>query len=259
MSLEIFDRVHPPLEFEKIDATSPNPPLKEVENGLSAIKDSIHISVPHTKPPLLKRAFMALSLFVVHMLTLTFQFCCWIADLITGPCRQKALYRELSKAATAKDLSAIKLILIKGSQENHAAGYMMKELLAMPELHDHLEEILGGANVRLIDENGFFFQLWSQHPEAYQRKSSHEYQPNKSFALNHLLFWIDLDGNTRFQFENNPLKGLRNSIYHFIDYLRYRRDNLQQGVAGKSKHVEERCLTIRVNTQEFLLRKGAKI
>ncbi len=252
MTLEIFDRFLPPLEFEKNELMLRLP----VEKGLSAIKDSIQI-VPHTKPPLLKRALLALSLFIVHTLTVTFQFCCWIADLITGPCCQKALYRELSKAAAAKDLTAIEMVLKKGAKETHEAGYMMKELLAMPELHSHLEEILGGANVRLIDENGFFFQLWSQHPEAYQRSSSHIYQKNKSYALNHLLFWLDPDGNTRFQFENNPLKGLRNTIYHFIDYLRYRRDNIQQGVVGKSKHVEDRCITIQIIPREFLLRKGA--
>lgn len=196
------------------------------------------------KPPIYLQALFSFGLVLTHAVTFVFQACFWLIDAIYGMCQQKQLYIQLHEIAYQNDLEILFRFLSEQAEKDHIAGYLMKQFLDLPELHPHLVQILQGANVRLENEEGVFCRIWSQHPEAHVRISSHQYQGNQCYQLGYFLFWLDLEGNTRFQFENHPLKTPRDWIFHWIDLLRYKRDNQQQGVVGTSHHTEHYCLTI---------------
>ena len=152
-------------------------------------------------------------------------------------------------------MGKVEAFLVEHADEEFAAGYLFSEFLDIPELHPHLTELLQGANICMVDDRGFFCRRWSEHPDCYRRISSHKYQENECYAIGHFLFWLDLEGNTRFQFENSPWKGFFSAINHAIDYLRYVRDNEQQGVTGSSVYTEEYCLKVEVDPLLVLSRK----
>jgi hypothetical protein len=224
--------------------------------GLAAIKDTLEFTTPpYAKPPFFQRAFASIGLWLVHSSTFTIRFFYFLRDQIHGSCEQKKLCRELHKLALEQDVEKIESFLEEAAQKDHPTGFLMGEFLALPELHDYLSEILKGANVCLKGDGGFFCHQWNQHPESYKRISSHKYQGDHSYALGYFLFWIDLEGNTRFQFEKSPLRGFRNHLNHVIDYLHYKRDNKQIGIAGKSMYTETHCLNVQVDPAAYLFRK----
>jgi len=227
-------------------------PVRGAPKGLSAIPDTMDALPKAPKPHLIKRIILSIGLLIVHGTTLTLRFCHWAFEKLTGPSRAKVLYQHLHHIAKKRDPAEIQAFLLKHSEENHAAGYLFKELLKLPEIHPFLAEILKGANVSLSNDRGFLFRSWKEHPEAYQRISSHEYQEDECYAIGHVLFWLDQSGHTRFQFENSPLKGFFSAINHVIDYLRYKRDNEQQGVMGSSAYTEDYCLTFEVDPKNYL-------
>ena len=224
--------------------------------GLSNIPDSTESHPVASKPNLLKRSTISVGLIFVHMVTISIQLSNWILKtLFRFSNQQKVLYQELYHISKNGIKSQIQKFLVDNSHHAFAAGYLFSEFLDLPETYIYLAEILQGANICLENDKGFFCRRWSDYPESYRRTSSHKYQGEECYAIGHFLFWLDLDGNTRFQFENFPLKGFFNSINHLIDYLLYRRDNEQQGVSGTSKHTEEYCLKIEVDPLEFMVRK----
>lgn len=253
--MEITDCTSPDFETEtsltEIQMSSPK--------GLASIPDSIqphHVHAVAPKPNFLKRIAITIGLVFVHIITISIQFSNWILKTFFGySSRQKVLYRELHHISKNGTMGQIQEFLVENSHHAFAAGYLFSEFLDLPETYTHLTEILQGANICLENDKGFFCRRWSEHPECYRRISSHEYQDDECYAIGHFLFWLDLDGNTRFQFENSPLKGFFSSINHLIDYLRYRRDNEQQGVIGTSEHTEDYCLKIEIDPLEFMVRK----
>lgn len=190
------------------------------------------------KPNLAIRILASLGLLFALFLTFPIRIA---HHILSRENRHKmALYNQLHRLAKEGNQEGIRSFL-KRHINHQSIGFLFNDLLHLPELHSDLAEILQGANVCIKGDNGFFFKRWKSHPTAYQRISSHDYQEDECYAIGHLLFWLSPKGNTHFQFEKSPLKGL--SIFeHGVDYLRYRRDNQQQGPAGISFHTENYCL-----------------
>lgn len=253
--MEISDCTSVDLDTE----TTEFKPQTCTPKGLAGVPHSIeptHIHTTAPKPNIFKRIAITIGLTYIHFITISIQFSNWILKTFFGySCKQKVLYRELHHISKNGTMGQIQEFLVKNSSSSFVAGYLFTEFLDLPETHIHLSEILQGANTCLENDKGFFCRRWSEHQECQNRISSHEYQDNECYAIGHFLFWLDLDGNTRFQFENSPLKGFFSSINHLIDYLRYSRDNEQQGVTGTSEHTEEYCLRIEVDPLEFMVRK----
>lgn len=253
MALEISDCVAVATDYEM------DRPIFEahVPKGLAAVPDSI--SPPPAKAPkpnFIHRTAIHIGILFIHSITWTVRFFNWTFHKIFGyTCSQKEFYRQLHELAKKGDPDAIKEFLIEHSDEGHATSYLADEFLALPELYPHLTEILRGANICLVNDGGFFCRRWSDHPNAYRRSSSHAYQDKECYAIGHFLFWLDPAGQTRFQLEKSPFKGIFNVIDHSIDYLRYKRDNEQQGVMGASPHTEEYFLPVQVDPSEFIARK----
>jgi hypothetical protein len=234
-----------------LESVSPTP------QGLAAISDSMEIPRESPiKPNIVQRLALNIGLLFFHLITWTVQLCNWILKNIFGyASRQKRLYNELHHIATNGDVNKIEEFLTRHAEEASAAGFLFGEFLYIPELHSHLSEILKGANVCFSRDNGFFCRRWSEQPGAYQRTSSHVYQGEECYAIGHFLFWLDPDGNTRFQFEKSPFLGFFSTVNHIIDYLRYKRDNEQQGVTGASCFTESCCLICKADPTDFLIRK----
>lgn len=208
------------------------------------------------KPGFFHRAAIHAGIILVHAITWTIQGANWIYKSIFGHSNSdEEFYRKLHHIAESGTAEEIKEFLIEHSDEGQANTYLSDEFLALPELYPYLTEILRGANVCLIHDRGFFCRRWSDHPEAYRRASSHAYQDRECYAIGHFLFWLDPDGHTRFQFEKSPFKGLFSMVDHTLDFLRYKRDNEQQGVMGASPHTEQYCLAVEVDPSEFIARQ----
>ncbi len=246
-------------ESTQVDANLslyPIEPSAKVPQGFAAIPDSLPIHPTAPKPHLLWRIAVSALLIAFQWITWTIRLFNWVLQSIFGLSgRQKALYRELHQISQNGDGGQIRGFLITHSKETFAAGYIFSEFSDMPELYCHFAEILQGANICLNGDQGFFCRRWSEHSECYKRISSHNYRGDECYAIGHMLFWVDPDGNTRFQFENSPWKGFISSINHVIDFLRYRRDNEQQGVVGSSLHTEDFCIRVPMDPMDFLMRK----
>lgn len=254
MTLEVSECTAP--AYTDIDLERPSFEIR-APRGLSAISDSI--TPPPAKAPrpgFFQRAAIHLGIIFVHAITWTVQFVNWAYHKIFGySCSQKEFYHKLHEVAEKGSPDEIKEFLIEHSDEGHATSYLSEEFLALPELYPHLTEILRGANICLLNDSGFFCRRWSDHPEAYRRTSSHAYQDKECYAIGHFLFWLDPQGHTRFQLEKSPFKGFFSAIDHTIDYLRYKRDNEQQGVMGASPHTEEYFIPVEVEPHTFIARK----
>lgn len=234
------------------EETTPIAPLSP--KGLSSIPDSL-APPSHPPPPFFKKTIVSFALAAAHLLFAPFYILFGAIDWIYGICIQKNLYRALGKIVEKG--GDIAEFLSSAASQKTEAGFILGEFAHLPELHPYLKEILEGANICLREEGGHLFSLWKAHPQAYPRTSSHKYQKGCCFALNHLLFWLDLEGNTRFQFENNPfLRDFRGTLFHFIDYLRYIKDNRQQGVIGTSSYTESYSIDIPIDLNCYLSKKG---
>ena len=233
------------------ESTFPKP-LDHVPKGLAAVQDSMSSFPKAPKPPIVKRMILYIGILLVHFTTLTLRFFRWVFEKMTGrPARTTFLYEQLHRIVKKGKLEETRTFLAKHSVEENVAGYLFNEFLRLPEMHFALPEIMKGANISLRNDNGFFYEHWKEHPEAYQRISSHVYQDDECYAIDHFLFWLDESGQTRFQFEKSPLQGFFGAIDHVIDYLRYKRDNEQQGIMGSSPHTEEYSIAISVDPKSF--------
>lgn len=213
--------------------------------GLASIPDSIDSPQPAPKPFFLWRVASSVALVVMHVATLSLRLLRWAFHWVFGISNEaKRLYQELHTIAETGGPEQIQAFLREHSQDPSAIGYLFSEFSNMPRLYPYLPQISQGANICLQDDQGSFCRRLQSHPECYQRPSSHQYQGDSCYAIDHLLFWIDLEGNTRLQFENSPWRGFWNSMHHIFDFLRYQRDNEQQGVTGSSPHTEEFCIRI---------------
>lgn len=224
--------------------------------GLAGIPDSIHVPSEPQKPNLFKRIVITFGLGLIHLVIWAIHVYNWILHTVFGySSRQKIVYGELQHIASTGNTNEIEEFLIEHAQEATAAGFLCGEFVFLPELYAYLTEILRGANVSLCQDRGFFCDQWKQHPDCYRRISSHQYQTTECYAIGHFLFWLDLTGNTRFQFEKSPLQGWFNTIHHIIDFLRYKRDDEQQGVTGVSPYTESRCLMLTIDPKAYLARR----
>lgn len=241
MSFEISE--YPSSAFTDYEADEPffSIPLSLPVDPLSI--DPLH-GVQAPSAPLLQRLTAAAGLVFFQLLTFSIQLWSWGVEWIRGPCEERMLYKELYQLAQTNNLDQIEQFLTLRAEEFHGAAYILKELFTLPELYPYLIDILQGANVQLVGDNGQFYNRLLAHPKSHPRISSHKYQNKHCAELGYLLFWIDLEGNTRFQLEKNPLKNLRSTIHHICDYLRYKRDNQQQGIVGSSRYTESHCLSI---------------
>lgn len=127
---------------------------------------------------------------------------------------------------------------------------LLLEVFHIREFHPHLKEIFHGANVKIIDQ-GRLFEKWKKNPLVYSRASSHNHKPGQCFAFSHSLFWLDSQGNTRFQLENTPLTGISNRLLHLIDYFNYIKTNEQQGILGTSKYTEDNPIVITIEPHKY--------
>jgi hypothetical protein len=213
--------------------------------GLGAIGNSM--TPPRTeKPHLAKRAAITVGLVAVQLVAQVVLFFHALFEKIFGEEHPKRLYFELYEIARKEDLHEIRTFLKNhATQENGTVGTIFEQFLSLEKTHSYLPEILEGANVCLLD-NGTYYEKWSLIKSSYYRTSSHNHKEGEAKAIGHMLFWKDQDNNhTRFQLENSPLKGLSiSSLRHLIDYLRYKRDNEQQGITGISPYLEKEPIHI---------------
>lgn len=252
------------MEIDNINSTSSSaeiesePNVQSVPKGLASVKDSVTLSGIHRrapKPPMLYA--IAFSFCLVMFETITFLIRSLndaIKSIFGWKDHQKYLYRELHQVAAQKNEGKIREFLIQHKENSLPIAFLFGELLHMPELFPHLLDMLKGANICLNDY-GFFCRRWNEHPSCYKRLSSHNYQGDECYAIEHLLFWQDPEGHTRLQFENSQWRGIFDSIHHIIDFLRYRRDNEQQGVTGASPHTEDYCLNVEIDLERFISKK----
>lgn len=251
--MEISDSISSePIEFDFQE--KPVELVVKVPKGFGAITESSDLNSKAPKPGPLWKFSLWVFLSLFQWATSAFHFVRWVLKSIFGlSSRQKILYQKLHEISERRDQEEIRAFLSEYSEEPFVAGYLFSEFLYLPELHFCLVDILQGANICFEEDQGFFCRRWSQHPESYKRSSSHKYQRDECYGLGHFLFFLDSEGNTRFQFENSPWGG-DSMVDHIVDFLRYRRDNEQQGVTGTSSYTEEYCIKIKVDLVEFLQR-----
>lgn len=215
--------------------------------GLGQVPDSIDMRALKRAPkpnPILRIGY-SIALGFFQVVTLGIELLAWMFERAFGRLTHRSLYEKLYEISLNGNVHEVQSFLKKHSQNPSAVGYLFSEFQNLPEITVYLSEILNGANVCLEGDQGFFYSRWKSHAESYPRVSSHRYQIDTCFAIDHVLFWLDPEGNTRFQFENSPLDSLLNSTRHIADYLRYKRDNEQQGVTGASAFTEEHPLKLR--------------
>lgn len=215
--------------------------------GFAAIPDTmeLHPSAPQPNP--IWRGGITVLIAAFHLLTFNLQFVIRLKEILFGSCPSKQLYIKLHSIAMQGDRKGVETFLADHADKSCPAGYFFSQFLKIPQIYSHLPALLQGANICLEGDGGAFCQKWKLHSECYKRVSSHQYQGEGCFAIGHMLFWVDPQMNTRFQLEKSPLNGFLSSIEHTIDYLRYKRDNQQQGVAGVSSQTEDFCLRIKIN------------
>ena len=230
-----------PIDSSVFEVGYIDPIPSSAPKGLAAIPDTIQCSAP--KPAPVARILSAILLTMFQTVT-------WMIRTVKSffeDSHPKHLYQKLHQIALNKDPEQIREFFAKHANETTPTAYLFSEFLSLPELFSHLPSILQGANICLDGDKGFFCRRWKEHPECYKRISSHQYQGDECYAIDHLLFWMDAEGNTRFQFENSQWRGFFSAINHIIDFLRYRRDNEQQGIIGTSPHTEDYCLKIAID------------
>ncbi len=207
---------------------------------------------PPKTPSLPTRAFLTLCLVVVQISTSVFRMYYWIAQRVwLGPCPHKATYKGLAQISRRGNPEELREFMANQASGGTVSGFFMRELLALPELHLHLSEIMQGAHVCLAD-GGTLFTVWNAHPDTLARPSSHE---GLSSELGHCLFGRVQRGDhwyTCFQFENSPVWGnIMSPIHHVIDYLYYKITGRQQGPAGSSPHVDHHPLILNIDVDAY--------
>lgn len=194
---------------------------------------------------------MRVCLLVVQVSTTFFRAYSWVWERIYD-C-PKRVYKTLAQIAREKKPEEIQTFLETESQKESITGFFMREFLALSEVQGHLFDIMGGAHV-CLEDGGEIFELWSKHPQAHRRISSH---PGLTWELGHCLFGeIERGGkkNTCFQFENTPLsEGFFSPVIHFIDYLRYKITGHQQGPAGSSPITDQQGLVFAIDVDPYSL------
>jgi hypothetical protein len=234
-----------PINGSSLETIDPLSNFSHISKGVGEIPDTLSPGLPGP-PPFLVRAALSVGIVCLHALLSAFHLACWIYDLFFGEPEEKSIYLALHDLSHSQDLAVAHMQKLHRAATDPIAHFWIGELLAIEELHPHLGELLRGANVRLEKDQGHFFRKWAEHSESYPRISSHHYQEPHCRALGHVLFYLDLQGHTRMQFENSPLLGVRGWIYHTLDYLYYCHDNQQIGVAGISPHTDAFHLNIQV-------------
>ena len=224
---------------------------KEKEKKIDTI-DFVRLPNTAPKPNFIKRTVIWAGLIFLQFAMLSVKISNWILEMLSNRHGEdKILYQALFEVSARGNTEEIKNFLVENSKDDSPAGYLFSEFLWIPEIYPFFTEILKGGNTCFENDEGLFYRRWSRHPDSIQRISSHNYQRGKCRAISHLLFWVDLDGNTRFQLESSPLRGILSFFEHLVDYLRYKRDNEQQGVTGASGHTEDYCLKIKVNLSNY--------
>jgi hypothetical protein len=129
------------------------------------------------------------------------------------------------------------------------------DLLLHPSVCTHLRKLMMGANAVILDDAGQLFQQLKNTPGAKPRISSHASLQGTCYGLEtplfgELLFWMDVEGKFRFQFEAHSIKNLVKLYYHFCDFLKYRAHGRQQGKYGSSVHTDAAPLVIALKKSE---------
>ncbi len=212
-------------------------------------KDTISSSlIRPIRPAVPIRCVLSAALATLHASLWLFHLGSCLTDFLCGADSQKTIFLKLHDLADNQDEARSFMEQVSRESTDPSTQFLMIQFLALPEIHPHLGEILRGANVRLQGDQGRYFRTWSAHESARPRTSSHLHLPNECYEIGHLLFYLDLEGHTRMQFENSPLNSCRNWVYHTLDYLYHLRDGEQIGVAGTSPHVESRYLDVSINS-----------
>jgi hypothetical protein len=137
------------------------------------------------------------------------------------------------------------------SENPQLAPRALVDFLCHPSVTPYLYKMMKGANCLFSGQAETLFQNLIRIPGAKQRISSHAHQAGTSYGIEtplfgELLFWKDLQGNLRIQFEAHALNNIFKIYYHFVDYLNYRLNGLQQGLYGSSKYTDAHPLCIRI-------------
>lgn len=213
-------------------------------------KDHHMISYETEQNPTLFRFIINFLQYCLKSYFVQFDFFHELKKKIFGLSHEELIIERLKSLHLEEDHTKIPPFLKSLPKNDHEIDYLLAELLEIEEIHPHFKEILAGANVK-IEDNGFFFHKWQSHNASYKRTSSHHHQKGMCYGFSYILFWIDADGHTRFQFEKTPLKGFTNRLYHLLDYLTYKNEGKQQGIIGSSVYTEKYPLTFQVNLEKF--------
>lgn len=193
----------------------------------------------------IKKAFLTGVIWGITFLLSGVTFLSKIYSIIVGKTDEQKhlevvlkLLKQSGPQIAISYLLNLKLNESKYEKLSESSRIILNEFLNLPQTHMHLEAILKGANVKLQNDFGRLCNRWKNFPGVYERLSSHDSQDGKFYAFGNVLFWIDKDGDTRFQVEKNPFRGFFDKLYHIIDYLKYARDEKQQGISGSSIFTE---------------------
>lgn len=241
-------------------APPPSPassPTRTTPRGFIGRLDELDGLTQRRPPSFIAKTVLRVCLLVIQVTATIFRAWNSIAERVWGPCPHKMVYRNLAVLAREQDAAGIREFLQAQSTQETDTGFLLAELLALPELHGHLQDIMQGAHI-CLEDNGALFQIWSAHPNVYKRPSSHE---GLELALGHCLFGRiqrtaqngEEQWHTCFQFENFPLWGSITNVFgHCLDYLRYKFSGLQQGpVPGGSPNIDRCALVFAIDMDAY--------
>ncbi len=202
-------------------------------------------AITHQLPPRPVRYLLISLLFFLHSIKFTLKACSRIFNKLfrseTVTKARERLFQSLH-LPDPKDTQAILKRL--ASNDPSLAPKALIDFLSHPAISKHLRKMMKGANVLVRGKKAnTLFRKLTQLPGVSQRRSSHPHKSGTSYGFEsplfgELLFWKDLKGKVRLQFEAHSLKSLFKIYCHTIDFFQYKLYNRQQGVYGSSKHTD---------------------
>ncbi len=202
-------------------------------------------AITHQLPPRPVRYLLISLLFFLHSIKFTLKACSRIFNKLfrseTVTKARERLFQSLH-LPDPKDTQAILKRL--ASNDPSLAPKALIDFLSNPAISKYLRKMMKGANVLVRGKKAnTLFRKLTQLPGVSQRRSSHPHKSGTSYGFEsplfgELLFWKDLKGKVRLQFEAHSLKSLFKIYCHTIDFFQYKLYNRQQGVYGSSKHTD---------------------
>lgn len=209
-----------------------------------------HVPFETSLPPLTTRSLIKVTLPFLNGIKFVCKIIRRVLDRLSYNFKTTKHREQFFNSLQLCDREDTKKVMVRLHASNPSlAPQIVIDLLSQASIWPHLRELMRGANAQLQGNTGELFRKLTQLQGATQRISSHAYQEGTSYGVEiplfgELLFWKDLSGNLRLQFEAHSLGTIFNIYYHFIDYLYYKLHGRQQGLYGSSRHTDANPLIL---------------